>query len=289
MRLLRVLFVILAISSMANGMTASKRVPFDVPENICKSCEKPRKPFCTHAPCLRRGFNIFGQAIKDACLLNINLISTESFIVIAATLPAYLMARLADEHVQCHFFSHASHKNINQLPCWCHELVRFGVGIPIALLGAQVFLSNDPEWREAGWMLLLGIPFVIFGKDIIKSFDADFCLRPWHEAFLKEDHKRSMGGFPSGHMAQAAYIATLYGMRFGPKLAVPLTFFAAALGIVFLNCNRHYFSQMVAGAGLGALYGIAANKVIDSKLAEDITLGVCFDRHGPAIKASYRF
>ncbi len=137
-------------------------------------------------------------------------------------------------------------------------------------------------------MLLLGIPFVIFGKDIIKKLDADFCLRPWHQDFC-QTHKQAMGGFPSGHMAQATYIATLYGMRFGPKLAIPLAFFAAGLGIVFLNCNRHYLSQLVAGVGLGALYGIAANKVIDSKLAENVTLNVCFDRHGPAFNACYRF
>jgi membrane-associated phospholipid phosphatase len=90
-------------------------------------------------------------------------------------------------------------------------------------------------------------------------------------------------------MAQAAYIATLYGMRFGHKYAIPLSFFAASVGIVFLNCNRHYFSQLVAGVGLGVMYGIAANKVIDSKLAQDVTVGLTFDRGGPAIKACYRF
>lgn len=289
MRLMRSFLVGFFMIGMASSAYSYyKHVPLAVPDNICSSCERPRQPFCSNAPGLRRGFNIFGQAIKDAFLLNLSLISKESFIVIAATLPIYLTSRMMDENIQCHFFSHVSHKNINQMPHWCHELVRYGVGIPIVLLGSQVFLSRDPEWREAGWMLLLGIPFVIFGKNIIKTFDADFCLRPWHEDFC-HDHKRSMGGFPSGHMAQAAYIATLYGMRFGPRLAIPLSFFAAALGIVFLNCNRHYFSQMVAGAGLGALYGIAANKVIDCKLAQDVTLNVCFDRYGPGIKACYRF
>jgi len=279
MRLLRILFVVFGLSM---AISAQERFSF------CNSCNRPKKIFCTPSPSLRRAFTIAGQGLNDAFLLNLNLISKESFIVIAATLPVYLGARLMDNSIQSHFFSHWSHKNINQMPNCCHELVRFGIGIPIALLGSQVFLSSDPEWREAGWMLLLGIPFVIFGKNIIKKFDEDFCLRPWHEDFM-HTHKRSGGGFPSGHMAQATYIATLYGMRFGHRMAVPLTFFAAALGIVFLNCNRHYFSQIVAGAGLGALYGIAANKVIDSKLSENVNLGVCFDHGGPAIRASYSF
>ena len=244
----------------------------------------------THFPnsCLRKGFNVVGAALSDMIALNKNLVSTESFIVIASTLPIYLAARLIDDPLQCHFFTHHTHKNINQLPQWCHDTVRFGIGIPIVLLGSQLFLSNDPEWREAAWMLFLGIPFVIFGKDIIKRFDADFCMRPWHEDFCK-DHKRAMGGFPSGHMAQATYIATLYGIRFGPKLAIPLGLFAASVGLVFLNCNRHYFSQLVAGVGLGALYGIAANKVIDLKLCPDLRIDFCLDRNGPAIKACFKF
>lgn len=257
-------------------------------KELCNSCKRPKKEFCSKAPALRCGFNFLGQALKDVIDLNLNIISKETFIVIACTLPAYLTTRQFDEHIQCHFFSHKHHENINQCPKWCHELVRFGIGVPIVIFGSQLFLSNDPEWREAAWMLLLGIPFVIFGKDIIKNLDADFCLRPWHEDFCC-DHKRGMGGFPSGHMAQATYIATLYGMRFGHKLAVPLTFFAAALGIIFMNCNRHYLSQLVAGAGLGAIYGIAANKVIDSRLSENITIGMYFDRNGPGIKACYRF
>jgi hypothetical protein len=141
---------------------------------FCDSCDRPKKIFCSPCPTLHRGFNIVANAFRDAIRLNLNLISTESFIVIASTLPVYLGARLADDHIQCHFFSHRNHKNINQMPKWCHELVRFGVGVPIVIFGSQLFLSNDPEWQEAAWMLFLGIPFVIFGKDIIKKFDADF-------------------------------------------------------------------------------------------------------------------
>lgn len=257
-------------------------------ETICGSCDRPKKQFVSQAPALRCLFNATGNALQDVIDLHLNIISKETFIVVAATVSPYLIARQMDDHIQCHFFSHTNHKNINQCPHWCKSLVRFGIGVPIVAFGSQLFLSRDPEWREAGWMLLLGIPFVIFGKDVIKTFDADFCLRPWHEDFCK-DHKRGGGGFPSGHMAQASYIATLYGMRFGPKLAVPLTFFAAALGIIFINCNRHYLSQLIAGAGLGAIYGIAANKVIDRKLSEKWNIGLCADRAGVGIRAGYTF
>lgn len=257
-------------------------------QNICDSCYRPKKLFTSEAPALRCMMNGVSGIIKDIIDLHLNIISKETFIVIAATVSPYLIARQIDDNLQCHFFSHTNHKNINQCPHWCKSLVRFGIGVPLVGFGSQLFLSSDPEWQAAAWMLILGFPFVIFGKDIIKSFDADFCLRPWHEDFCK-DHKRSGGGFPSGHMAEAAYIATLYGMRFGHKLAVPLTFFAAALGIIFINCNRHYLSQIIAGAGLGAIYGIAANKVIDRKLCEGWNMGFCLDRNGIGIKADYQF
>ncbi len=261
---------------------------YEYEQRWCDTCDRPKKEFRTGAPALRFVFNGFGSAVKDAIDLNLNIISKDTFIVIAATMCPYLIARQFDDGIQCHFFSHTSHKNINQCPKWCQELVRFSLAVPIVIFGSQLFLSSDPVWKESAWMLLLGIPFVIFGKDLIKTFDTDFCLRPWHEDFMAE-HKRSSGGFPSGHMAQAAYIATLYGTRFGHKMAVPLTFFAAGLGIVFLNCNRHYLSQLIAGAGLGAIYGLAANKVIDRKLSENWKMGLTINRDGPAIKARYRF
>lgn len=257
-------------------------------EQICNSCDRPKKQFVSHAPALRCLFNTVGGIVKDVIDLHLNIISTETFVVMAVTLMPYLVARQIDDHIQCHFFSHTNHKNINQCPGWCHDAMEYGIGVPIALLGSQAFLSHDPEWRETARMLLLGIPFVVFGKDIIKSFDADFCRRPWHEDFC-QDHKQSSGGFPSGHMAEAAYIATLYGMRYGPRFAVPLTFFAAAIGIVFINCNRHYLSQLIAGTGLGVVYGIAANKVIDRKIAEGWEICPCFDRDCVGIKAGYAF
>ena len=54
----------------------------------------------------------------------------------------------------------------------------------------------------------------------------------------------------------------LYGMRFGYQFAVPLGAVTAFVGTTFLACNRHYFSQLIAGAGFGAIYALAANKVI---------------------------
>lgn len=227
--------------------------------------------------------------VADAFRLNLNILSWDTFKIISTVFPLYIGMRMVDDRIQSNFFCHHHKKNINQLPFWCHEVARFGLGIPIVLFGSQAFLSRDLEFRLAGRMLLLGLPFVIFGKDIIKTFEADCCLRPWHENFC-HTKKRALGGFPSGHMAQAFYITMLYGMRFGPKFAIPLGLYSAALAGVFLSCNRHYASQLVAGAALGGIYAFAANRLINTKLSDACQVECKINRKGyPALTMSYAF
>jgi membrane-associated phospholipid phosphatase len=227
---------------------------------------------------------------RDVVSLFAHIWNWDTYKILVGFFPVFIGARMIDERIQNKFFCHGCHSNVNQLPGWCHEAVRFGLGVPIAVLGSMALFARDFELRYTSWMLLLGMPFVIFGKDIIKNLDARFCLRPWHEDFCTEKHTRSSGGFPSGHMAQAVYIAALFGSRYGPRAAIPLGLYAAAMGIVFINCNRHYLSQMVAGAALGTIFAYAANKVIDHRLNEQLSVNVgCNSMGCPAFGASWKF
>lgn len=230
---------------------------------------------------------IFYDLARDAIRLNLNLISWDTFKVVASIFPFYVATRMGDEKLQRCFYDECCHKNKTQLPHWCHDLACYSLAIPIIYFGTRPFLSYDIELQEAGRIFLLGMPIVIFSKDIIKQFDFDACLRPWNEKFSR--HKRAGGGFPSGHMAEAAYIAVLFGMRFGPKYAIPLGLMAAFIGVTFLNCNRHYASQLIAGVGFGALYAIAANKLIDTKINERITMQLSMQNCRPALSCSYNF
>jgi hypothetical protein len=81
-------------------------------------------------------------------------------------------------------------------------------------------------------------------------------------------------------------------MRYGPNFAVPLGTIAAFVTVVFLSSNRHYLSQMIAGAGFGAMYAFSANRLIDSKLAKKTNLELGFatnEKGDPAIKLSMKF
>jgi hypothetical protein len=225
--------------------------------------------------------------LYDAIELQKNLVSWDSLKVASMVFPLFVGTRMMDERLQYCFYDKQNHKNINCIPPVCHDLAQWSISIPIIILGSQMFWSPDDEMRETSRIFLIGLPFVIWTKTIIKKLRFEENLRPWNEAFDKEN--RCSGGFPSGHMAEAAYTALLYGMRFGPKFAIPLGSIAAFIGVSFVACNRHYLSQIVAGAGLGAVYALAANKLVDAKVAQNMKFGVKFENKSPAFSISYQF
>jgi hypothetical protein len=227
---------------------------------------------------------------EDVININLGLFSWDSFKIIVTTTPFYVAARMVDEKLHNCFFDHRRKKNKNEPAPWVKEMARLSIGIPITLLSIQAFISNDDKLRTAGQVFLTGMPFVLLAKDIVKKLDFDFCKRPFHEKFAK--HQRSFGGFPSGHLAEITYMAVLYGKLYGPDAALPLGAAAVFVAAIFLASNRHYLSQMVAGAGFGAMYAFSAEKIINSKLAKqkNLELGLATNEHGgPVLQLSMRF
>ena len=229
-----------------------------------------------------------GEIIVDAFDVLKNLFSVSTAKVITAVTPLYIASRVHDEKIQNCFYDPNNHKNIRQFPKACHHLAHYGVGVPMVALSSLAIFAHDENIRLTALMFAIGLPFVHSGKDIIKKLRFKACLRPWHEDF--DRHRRSSGGFPSGHMANVVYMASLFGMRLGPAWGVPLSLFAGFVFADFLNCNRHYFSQMVAGAGLGLMFACAASKVVDRKLSERCSFSCGIDSCGvPSAQICYRF
>jgi membrane-associated phospholipid phosphatase len=228
-----------------------------------------------------------GEIVEDALLLNRYLFTADTAKIVTAFTPFYLITRNIDEDLQSRFYDPAHHKNMNQFSDTCHKIAQYGVGIPMVGLSSFIF-SSDEDLRQTALLFAIGLPFVHSGKNILKKIKSKSCLRPWNEHFSRE--KRSMGGWPSGHMANVIYGATLFGLRHGPKWAIPIGLFAAFVLVDFINCNRHYLSQMIAGAGLGVIYAFAANKVIEKKLSDTFSLGMLSDNEGrPALRVAWLF
>jgi len=240
---------------------------------------------------LTKPTNFFAQALSDIGNMYKNLIHWDSYKTIATTFPIYIAARMADQSLHECFYDKAIHKHINTMPRSFHF---FADRIAIAIEGvasAGFFLfSHNVRLRETSKMFLLGLPFVILTADLLKViFKSEFCYRPLHEEFCK-NHKRVLGGFPSTHAAQVTYATVVYGMQYGVKAAVPLALLGAAVVLPFINDNRHYLSQIVAGTGLGVLYGLAATKVIDNKFKDTIDVSLSLDaKHNPSISLGYKF
>ena len=228
-----------------------------------------------------RRSSILDNPIKDIAILHKNLISLSSLKIIACVAPIYAFTRALDDDIHHCFYDHEHHKNVYQFHNHCHWLSSRGLAIPILLCGGFTLLSPNVESRTTGFIFLLGMPFVIFGKDLLKRWEAPHCLRPRNEHFSR--HHRAHGGFPSGHMAEAMYMTVLFGMRYGKKAWIPLGAYSAFMLATFVNCNRHYVSQMVAGAALGAMYAVAANKLINAKLMRNVEVSVGVSPQGRAL------
>lgn len=206
----------------------------------------------------------FGEIVVDAVMLNVKLFSMQSVHIITGFVPFYLAGRMADERLQNNFYDRGCHKNIYQLPQKCHDVAHYGIGIPMVFLSSLALWGWNEDLRTTARIFAIGLPLVHSGKDIIKQLRFKSCLRPWHERFDKK--QRSSGGFPSGHMANVVYMTALFGMRHGLAWGIPLGLFATFVFVDFINCNRHYLSQLVAGGCLGLLFAYAANAVINQKL-----------------------
>lgn len=228
------------------------------------------------------------DALWDIMRLHGYLFDWDSFKIITSVFPPYIFSRMVDNRLQNQFYDYKNHKNENQFPHWFHEVAEKSIAVPIVFFGLSYLTTRNVELKQSSRMFLLGMPFVIFGKDLLKRLEWNFCKRPWNEKF--DCDKRAYGGFPSGHIAEATYTAVMFGMRYGLKAAVPLGILTGAIGITFLNCNRHYLSQLVAGAGLGAMYAIAANKIVDTRLHDNLSIGLAMNDHGgPSFALSYQF
>jgi hypothetical protein len=247
--------------------------------------------FRDRAPSHHRLTHFLGEVGLDAVKINLGLFSWDSLKVFVITAPFFAGARMIDEKLHNCFFDHKNKRNRNEPAQWCKEVARLSIGIPIALLSFQAFFSRDEDMQATSQIFLTGMPFVLLAKDLFKErLDFDLCKRPFHQVFAKE--QRKYGGFPSGHLAEATYMAVLYGKRFGVNYALPLGSVAVFVTIVFLSSNRHYLSQMIAGAGFGAMYALSADKLIDSKLAKrhELKLGLAAGKRGePVMHLSMKF
>lgn len=222
-----------------------------------------------------------------------NFWSFSSLKVATGMLPLYLIGRRADAAVHRQFYDIETHTNKNQPPKFLKDIALDDkyISIPFAILGFISIAHHDPFKRRRAQVFITGLAWAYAIKCSVKLFKTDANLRPWHENYNR--HKRSHGGNPSGHMTITTYMATFWGCQEGVRLGLPLGLFAAFAFTMNISSNHHYFSQAVAGTGLGLALGIAASKTFDSliePISNKVSFGVGITPHGGwRLKLAYDF
>ena len=66
---------------------------------------------------------------------------------------------------------------------------------------------------------------------------------------------------PSGHTSTAFSLATVTQQHFGWKAGVPAYLAAAGIGLSRIESNKHYLSDVLAGATIGVIVGRTVTRV----------------------------
>lgn len=136
------------------------------------------------------------------------------------------------------------------------------------------FGSMNPVFDRTGILLPAVLPAIFFSSSYI--FDKD---NPYRHDFVETaeelaeslaftfvsagalklivDRQRPNGGkgsFPSGHTAMSFAAAGVLAQKYPWYVAVPSLAFASAVGYSRMDSRSHYFSDVIAGAGLGMLF-----------------------------------
>lgn len=235
--------------------------------------------------------SFFVDVLHDIGSMYRNLIDWDSYKTVVATFPLYAFSSMIDKPIHKQFYDDRAHRHLKQMPS---GLIYFAehVAIPLeATAASAIFLfAKDKRLRETTKMFIVGLPFVVLTADLIKvAFKSNCCFRPLHQHFTK-NHKRCYGGFPSAHAAQVTFAAALFGIQYGAPAIVPLSIVGSLVVAAFINDNRHYVSQIVAGGGLGVLYALAASKVVDKKFESSVNVSLGSTLTGkPALQLAYSF
>lgn len=296
MKSIRLIIALVALGyvSAAESSVASRRKDLLERQRIAEEKRRKEQEEAKLPPCpYSKPVNLFASILKDVFEIHMNFATFDVFKIAGAVFPAYAALRMYDEKIHEHFYDAKHHKNKNQCVFLNHYVAQEAIAIPIIALASMSVFSHDEDLRATSRVFAIGMPFVLLSKDAIKQLRFKAAYRPYCEWFPKKN-KHVCGGFPSGHMAEMAYMTVLYSMRHGIKFAIPLTALSIYVGATFVACNRHYASQIAAGTALGALYAVAASHVIDEKLErrrlKDFEMGMDTNSAGNlALSFNYRY
>lgn len=148
------------------------------------------------------------------------------------------------------------------------------LGILGIIITAYFFIFDKKNGKKIAIAaaIAIGLHFLIsegFFKYILPDFDL-IRLRPYlaHPGEIIPLGKlNTSSSFPSSHMAYVLSLLTVY-VYYYRKFLLPAAAFALFMAFARIHNGMHYPSDVAAGAMLGALYGLAAIRVVNKKMAK---------------------
>ena len=100
----------------------------------------------------------------------------------------------------------------------------------------------------------------------------------------RPDGSNSMS-FPSGHTSTAFSLATVAEQHYGWKVGAPAYLLASCIGLTRIEQNRHYLSDVIAGATIGVIVGRTVTRLDGQQPARKRTLALApaTDPHGQGV------
>jgi len=132
----------------------------------------------------------------------------------------------------------------------CSEVCDHAFGLPLlgfsTITWAGGALLNSPDGEETGQMLTEGLLLTYGMTGVLKI--ASSRTRP------DCSNTRS---FPSAHSSGTACAAVILWDCYGPQAGIPATVIAAFTALSRVNLEKHYPSDVIAGAAIGISIGLA--------------------------------
>ena len=91
--------------------------------------------------------------------------------------------------------------------------------------------------------------------------------------------------FPSGHTSTAFSLATVANHHYGWKVGVPAYVLASGIGLSRIEKDKHYLSDVLAGATIGLIVGRTVSRLDGERPAKKrfVSVGPATDPHGQGI------
>lgn len=235
--------------------------------------------------------NQFSQKMfNDLYDIGSYVFTTDTLKVAAGVLPFYLLGRQVEKPLHRKFYDAATHTNKNQpgkfLRKFLDDRIMAMPAVAYTLVGCT---HKDSFERRTARMFGWGLLWTWVSKVTLKQIKCTASIRPKSAKF--DRNRDYYGGNPSGHTSTSMFAAVYLGFTKGWKWAVPLGLYTGFIGSLSVACNRHFLSQVIAGAGLGAVFGVASHTALEKvKHSQNWELALTGEQNGGVgVMLAYNF